>query len=1022
MKTLSLVLVLLAQVAWSQRIGMPKQNDSVNPDVSRLGQLSQDEVEALVKRVRGQTQFAIKQNHFPRPLAKSARSGRAVDTNSNERQIQESDIFKIGAKGSKELFLLNNYRGFQIISFEEGIQFPAIKSRLPIYNNWSSEMYFLEQERKVIVLNTEWHHQSFGGWKTQYKTVMYIIDVKDTASPKVLDRVETRGRLEQSRMVGDVLYLVSSNGDWSQRVIELSSFKLQGKSIKKIQSKSFGNEKNNRGWVRELNVVKAADRYFVLFNQSRWNNGGDYVSVVDITDPKGQLKSILTAKIMGNIRERSQMFIHDGHLVAISNFRKDRNSLSRIGLEAFELKVSQDIVRAHPKKQMSVGDTNGLHANLQDVRVSGDQLYVFWVPANNIDPFDLFDMSNLSNGFTYQGRLYFDGWISKAFPIQYQGEKFILGLGWVVPATASDNRRVPQAKLFKLDQVGDKVVHREVSTVLIENEKIWANLNRGDKYFEILAEGDGRYKVLFPVSFRNPWRQGAKLVELNLATQDIREGASLIANQNWLKRVFNNPEILAINGFSDLELETFDIKGAGDDQFVKSVSVLELARNIIDFHIFDYHRALYARQIVQFDNRIELRTFPMEMADGEKAQALDIKTIEGKVFKQIRLEDSLILLMGETRKIKKEQKRGSWPSYRYEVEMVDQLKLIKIDTDDSLQAGAGHKVMASFTPKELGTINNETSQIWGVQLLNLNDGLFLQLNNKHFRFLPNNETKIKQLKIEKSCQYFLKGQLFKLSVYEGELLLSNQFKWNGEVKTVPSGNRYSPVPEYYFPFVKRATIKGPMIKCSSSTNLPGIPIEKISEQLVLSSQTNQNSICRGCCFGPQIDRPYIGRPGPWFTPDRNSFVLRWGQGQAILTDKINVNLSQFKVAPGRYLSFESKTGRVDLWRVGTDGLLSSRPQNIRQSSYTGAQLLRAIDMGQDRTGLLFSQRQKLFLYVVDADHLDLEAVGIESELDWDQNDGMAEGASTTNTIRYDRYSKAIYLSQGLRGVLKINIK
>src|SRR3712207_8482362 len=41
----------------------------------------------------------------------------------------------------------------------------------------------------------------------------------------------------------------------------------------------------------------------------------------------------------------------------------------------------------------SVGDTNGLHASLQDVRVSADLLYAFWVPANNIDPFDLFDIS-----------------------------------------------------------------------------------------------------------------------------------------------------------------------------------------------------------------------------------------------------------------------------------------------------------------------------------------------------------------------------------------------------------------------------------------------------------------------------------------------------------------------------------------------------------------------------------------------------------------------------------------------------
>ena len=39
---------------------------------------------------------------------------------------------------------------------------------------------------------------------------------------------------------------------------------------------------------------------------------------------------------------------------------------------------------------VTVGNTQGLSASLQDVRFHDGLLYVYWVPANNIDPLDLF--------------------------------------------------------------------------------------------------------------------------------------------------------------------------------------------------------------------------------------------------------------------------------------------------------------------------------------------------------------------------------------------------------------------------------------------------------------------------------------------------------------------------------------------------------------------------------------------------------------------------------------------------------
>ena len=68
----------------------------------------QDSIAAQLKRYKGQTKFL---NPYTRYALGAEPSARSADRSAmgGGRDIQESDIFKVGKPGSKLLFLLNNF-------------------------------------------------------------------------------------------------------------------------------------------------------------------------------------------------------------------------------------------------------------------------------------------------------------------------------------------------------------------------------------------------------------------------------------------------------------------------------------------------------------------------------------------------------------------------------------------------------------------------------------------------------------------------------------------------------------------------------------------------------------------------------------------------------------------------------------------------------------------------------------------------------------------------------------------------
>lgn len=938
-----------------------------NPDLPPRETLTKKYLEALSKREIGQKKFVLKENNWGQDQQQDGQE------QGEERDIQESDVFKIGNPAKKELFLLNNYRGFQVVSFKDGLESPRLLSRLPIHNNWGSEMYYQKDQEQVIVVNTEWSY-SQNSWGSHYDTTIYVIDVADSAKPRVAYKKKINGSLESSRLVGNILYTITHDGRWSENSESaITSLRLDPGSIKQIEQVNLHSGKR---WARHMNVVKNTDKYYVITSLTKWSDG-DMVAVHDITSPAGDIKKIMTAQAKGNVLERSQAFIHKGHLFAVSNYQVNSGPV-RIAVEAYPLKTTNLPVYADPARTLTIGDTTGLHASLQDVRVNEDLLYAFWVPANNIDPFELIDISNPAAGLKHLGQLQFDGWVSKAFPLNYKNRKFVLGLGWIVPPTSEDGKRYPQAKLFEIKNVNGQYKHDVLSSLTLDTDDLWGDMNDEDKKFEILEEAPGQFNILFPVTFEKSWQDGAKVVNLDLNTTKISEGASVIGKDEWLNRIFTNRDLHALHTFGDRRLENFDLGQISQAGFMKAVSVLELARNILDFVPVT---ASHGVQVVKADDTVELRSVSLTKSDAELTEVQDVKAIKGE----------------------------------YEWHMVKGTSLYAITT---FYKPGGSEWNRDFDHAELSVVDLKTGDSSSTKI-----DVTLPTDDDYFYFYVSNISSgknefftigdamfilegnaLRKLSIASECRYFFNNEDYGLSLTS---LGTDIYAYNAFQVSPVDGRGDEEKYTYSFPFTKKLDFKDGVITCGDSLNVPAKPVLATEREMVAAESSWDWYEEK---MKDEISYTYV----PSNSKDR-TFALLFNGAELELTDILNKNITG-RVLGNDIITFDDHETRLDVWSVNEEGQFVSRSQYLSYDE-DDVELITAREMGK-RKFFFFKAKEKVDVFELTAQNR-LENRPVTSTYDTKQGDGSAEFVFDIRTINFSPDQRRFFVSQGLYGVTDI---
>lgn len=239
---------------------------------------------------------------------------------SGARAVEEADIYRLdGAR----LLALNAYRGLQIVDLADPAR-PALLSRVPVEGT-PVDLYLRGGVAFVTVSDVFAYGPLAGvpaGLGPTSGSELWAVDVSSPTEPAVLARLPVEGQLEETRLVGDVLYVVSRRAPWygpgpvvagpaspgvaggpvapaEADLVYVASFDVASpadpRPVDRIDFPAAG-------WDTHAHVT--AER--ITLSQSGWDAAGPvtWFRAVDVSDPGGRLELGAAWSCPGAVRDR----------------------------------------------------------------------------------------------------------------------------------------------------------------------------------------------------------------------------------------------------------------------------------------------------------------------------------------------------------------------------------------------------------------------------------------------------------------------------------------------------------------------------------------------------------------------------------------------------------------------------------------------------------------------------------------------------------------------------------------------
>ncbi len=496
----------------------------------------------------------------------------AVDANGNQpasapaRLIEESDIYKVS--GSL-LFVMNRYRGLQVLDLSD-LDHPTLIGRAQIFG-YPKEMYVRGNTAYVVVSDyyTFWREETdaIASVRGFYGSQLRIIDISNPRDPRVVGGIDLQGDVSDSRIVGDVMYLVSHRYPWysvngstdtEDKTQILSVQVADPMDVRVIDSKDFP----RNGWEHHISVTSSA----IYLASSGWiwdgvrGNFESRVRYVDISDPQGEIGVRGEALVPGRIQDRWSMDEHEGVLRVASGQSWGNGD---VFLTTYSV--------ADPDRIRKIGQAV-LHVNenLTAARFDGPRGYL--VSYRNIDPLFTFDLSDPSRP-RLMGELVMSGWLDFIVPL---GDRLV-ALGHEDSVSPQGTREIRLA--VSLIDVSKSTAPTLLSRVVLDGLWGWIPSSRDDfaKVFRTLpSEG----LILFPYQAWSPkdysYVGGVQLIDFDSTRLTMR---GLIRDAGWVERAIPQDPGTVITLASDV-LQVINIE---DRDRPRVRSRLELARNVQGF-------------------------------------------------------------------------------------------------------------------------------------------------------------------------------------------------------------------------------------------------------------------------------------------------------------------------------------------------------------------------------------------------------------------------------------------------------
>jgi hypothetical protein len=481
-----------------------------------------------------------------------------------ERLIEESDIYKLEGD---TLFVLNRYRGLQVIDLGD-LDRPALLGRAPIFG-YPREMYVRGTRAYVIVSDyyTFWRDAELDfAPRAFYGSQLRIIDISDPQRPTVIGGIDLQGDCSDSRIVGNVMYLVSHRYPWYHR-FETSDYedKTQVLSVdisdpENVQVVDIRDFPRN-GWEHHIHVTSQA-----IYLASSGYAGGDWrqpqtrIRYIDISDPAGRIAVRGETAATGRILDRWCLDEHEG-VLRVASAQSWGNG--DVYLTTYSV-ADPDQIRRLGGYTLRVDET------LTSARFDGARGYL--VSYRNIDPLFSFDLSNPARP-RLLGELEMTGWLDFMVPM---GDR-IVALGHEDIIEPGGGRKISLA--VSLIDVSEGKAPELLSRVTLDGAWGWVPGSRDDfaKVFKTLPD---QGLIIFPFQ---AWSQteyryigGVQLIDFDRSSLQKR---GLIQNAGWVERgISHGPETVLT-----LSSEVFQVMDITDRDRPRLRGRLELARNVQEF-------------------------------------------------------------------------------------------------------------------------------------------------------------------------------------------------------------------------------------------------------------------------------------------------------------------------------------------------------------------------------------------------------------------------------------------------------
>jgi len=480
--------------------------------------------------------------------------GGDAGTDRAERAIEEADIVKIVGN---RLFALSRYRGLFVINLENrGLE---IQSRVSLHG---MPIELLVRDDRVVVLLDDVRdpvdtRTIFSQTYHPTRSEILLLDVGDPRAPRTLETVSVPGSIRDSRLVGDILYLVT-------RVQTLDDsgygfgFGVESLDLRNPDEVTRVDRVAFDVFGYEPHIHVTDERIHVAY--SGYDGGGTVTSirVVDVSDRSGRLRlgdEILTA---GYLTDRYQMDERDGILrVVLHSSQGNGQPVVR----TFDV-TDPLAVRALGELTLDLPRPE----SLTSVRFEGDLGYV--VTYERIDPLFVVDLSDPLNP-RQRGELEMTGWLDYIQPF---GDRLV--------ALGHDDSSGSLELAVSLIDVADPDNPRLLSRAPFGNG--WIGELRDDfgKVFQVVPDLG---LVLVPYltwdfegGFYSGTRGRLQLLDLDLTGDSITARGNLVHGSGIRRALLHEGDVLAL---SDSRAQRLDVS---DRDLPVAVAEVDLARRVID--------------------------------------------------------------------------------------------------------------------------------------------------------------------------------------------------------------------------------------------------------------------------------------------------------------------------------------------------------------------------------------------------------------------------------------------------------